>query len=127
MECPVSRNVGNVRGQKAKADRLFSLVVRSRGRCEKCGKADTLQTAHIISRRYVAIRTDEANAFCLCAACHYYFTDHPVEFASFVGLNRGHREYERLLALTRTPTRRFDWAAEVERLTARCAELGIDK
>jgi hypothetical protein len=69
-----------------KADALFSKAVRSRGKCEMAGlfpkiKCNgVLQCAHIISRRYRAIRWDESNAFCACAAHHLYQTHHPLEF-----------------------------------------------
>lgn len=80
----MSRQVGSPKGAKAKADKYFSLIVRSRGACESCGGTANLQTAHIISRRYSHTRCDERNAFCMDTKCHMYFTDHPVEFAEFV-------------------------------------------
>lgn len=68
---------------KNKADREFSLRVRARGHCELAGRdavscLGNLQTAHIFSRRYHAIRWDEDNALCLCAAHHTFYT-HRVE------------------------------------------------
>ncbi len=78
------RKVASPKGAKAKADRLFSLIVRARGACQACGKTTNLQCAHIISRRYSQTRCVEDNAFCLCAGCHMRFTDHPVEFGDFV-------------------------------------------
>lgn len=121
------RNVGSPKGAKAKADRLFSLVVRSRGACEACGERDytKLQTAHIISRRFSATRCDESNALCACAKCHMFWTDHPVEFAKWVMAHVGPEAYQRLFSLIQKP-QKVDWQAEAERLAARCKELGIE-
>lgn len=70
------------------ADRLFSLIVRSRGKCEigvvaKC-PSGALQCAHIISRRYRALRWDESNAVAACAGDHLWMTLHPLEWEAWV-------------------------------------------
>jgi DNA polymerase III alpha subunit len=90
----VSRKVGSPKGAKAKADRLFSQLIRSRGRCESCGSTSYLQTAHVVSRRFSATRCDENNALCLCAKCHHHYTDHPVEWGRFVVEHMGETAYE---------------------------------
>lgn len=72
------------KGPKGKAGKLHSQIIRTIGMCERCGGNNVLQCAHILSRRYTATYTDLRNAFCLCAACHRYFTDHPVNFGDFV-------------------------------------------
>ena len=73
-------------GKKGKATKLASKVVRTLGRCEKCGSPnyESLQSAHIIGRKYNATRTMLRNQICLCASCHAHFTDHPLEFANWV-------------------------------------------
>jgi ribosomal protein S14 len=72
-------------GLKAKATKLHAEKVRERGRCERCGKVDsTLQCAHIVGRRFTATRCDLANAWCLCAACHFLTGEHPDEFMALV-------------------------------------------
>lgn len=83
-------------GLKAKATKLHSQVIRSIGACERCGGDNSLQCAHIISRRYNAVRTDLRNAFCLCASCHRFFTDHPVNFARFVKERIDDKLYDQL-------------------------------
>lgn len=107
------------KGARGKATRLHSLLVRSRGRCEKCGETNPtkLQTAHIIPRRYAATRTDEANAFCLCAADHMRFTEHPDEWMHFIAQTIGMEEFHRLKTKALTVTK-MDWAVECERLSA---------
>lgn len=99
---------------KRKADRLFSLLVRQVGLCEHCGRSDgvQLQCAHWISRRYSHTRTDPDNAFCLCSACHRWFTDHPTEWGRWAVKERGEDTYQRLFEASqkRTP---FDWVREV--------------
>ncbi len=42
-----------------------------------------LQCAHLLSRRYLALRWDNANAMPLCGAHHLYFTHHPLEWEDF--------------------------------------------
>lgn len=76
---------------KAKADKLFSLHIRSYGKCmaenwpgkeKPCN--GPLQCAHRKSRRFLVTRWDERNADCLCAACHRFFHDHPNLHKEFV-------------------------------------------
>ena len=118
------------KGPKAKATRLHSLVVRSRGKCEACGEADyaRLQCAHIIPRRYNATRTDEGNALCLCWTCHRRFTDWPLEWANFVEEKVGLSYYNHLKRKAQAGVKVNDafWLAEVERLSALMAQTGGD-
>lgn len=73
-----------------KADKLFSLSIRSKGYCEasliypsvKCG--GILQCAHITTRGVTALRFDPMNALCLCAGHHRFFTHHPLEWVDFL-------------------------------------------
>jgi 5-methylcytosine-specific restriction endonuclease McrA len=113
----MSRVANSSRGDKAKADKLFSVLVRERRECEHCGERTyyKLQCAHIISRHFSHTRCDPDNAFCLCAGCHHFFTDHPVEFGVFVLSKRGEDGYAALRAKSQLRTK-VDWAAEVERL-----------
>ena len=97
---------------KAASDRLFSRLVRSVGYCEHCGSsAGQLQCAHWISRRYSNTRCDPENAFCLCAACHRWFTDHPTEFGRWAVGQRGEDVYQRLLEASREPAK-VDWVEQ---------------
>lgn len=103
---------------KNRCDRLFSLIVRQLDHCEHCGEDGhivQLQCAHWISRRYSWTRTDFDNAFCLCAACHRWFTDHPTEWGRWATGQRGEDTYQRLLSQSQRRNR-FDWVAELERL-----------
>lgn len=102
--------VSRAKGSKAKCDRLFSLIIRSRGRCEHCGETryPQLQTAHIISRRYSHTRCDLANAFCLCATCHRRFTDYPASFGEFVRESIGQLAYDDLVLKSQERTK-VDW------------------
>jgi hypothetical protein len=116
------RAIAKGKGRKEKATRLHSLVVRSRGRCERCGITDypKLQCAHIIGRRFAATRTDERNAWCLCARCHFRLTEHPDEHMAFVGQTIGMDAFHELKtkALAGVKTSEAFWTAEVERLQA---------
>lgn len=79
----VSRSIYGT-GLKAKATKLHSLVVRSRGRCERCGSTSNLQAAHIVPRRYSVTRCDPEAAWCLCAGCHLRTTEHADEHMALV-------------------------------------------
>ena len=112
---------------KKKATALHSLLVRSRGVCEKCGERDPskLQCAHIVTRARIHTRTDENNAFCLCAKCHWFFTNHPVEFGLWVIEQIGEDAYRAIYQKANTPPPKPLWAfwmAECERLAQRLAE-----
>ena len=115
-------SITRAKGPRGKADQLFSKIIRSRGECEKCGSTDYLQCAHIVSRRYSATRCDTANALCLCAKCHRYFTDNPVEWAQWVAMGEGLYKYLRLKEKALEGThRKFGtkfWESEVVRLRA---------
>lgn len=117
------RKITKAKRAKGKADRLFSLLIRSRGACEKCGERDyaKLQCAHIIGRRYSATRTDERNAWCLCARCHLRLTDHPDEHVAFTLQTIGPEVFDELkaeaLAGIKGGPEAF-WESEVVRLQA---------
>lgn len=106
------------KGARGRATRLHSLLVRSRGRCESCGSTTTLQAAHIVPRRYAATRSDERNAWCLCAACHFRTTERPLDFLELVDRTIGRAEYDRLWEKARTITKTSEafWLEECVRL-----------
>lgn len=75
--------------QKKKLDKLFSLIIRKNGVCELRGRDDihcngNLQCMHIVGRSNYRLRWDILNAICGCAAHHYYYTNHPTEFAMLI-------------------------------------------
>ena len=84
------------------ADTLFSRYVRERDEhCLSCGTENAGQCAHIVSRRYRAIRWNELNAVRLCASCHRRFTSLPVEWEVWVGERfPGRLQVLKLLALS---------------------------
>jgi hypothetical protein len=54
-----------------KCDTLCSLIVRNRGKCEICGRKDTLQSHHLFSKKgHPAVRFDLRNLCCLCYCDH---------------------------------------------------------
>jgi hypothetical protein len=102
---------------KDKCDSIFSKLVTSRGVCVHCGTTDIyrLQCAHIIPRRYSAVRTNLTNALCLCYKCHYFYTNNPAEFLRFVFTVITETTYDELWQQARTPTK-MDWESELNRL-----------
>lgn len=108
------------RTYKAKSDKLYSKIIRSRGHCEaigwgnlKCGYQ--LQCAHIISRTYSKVRTDTSNSLALCATHHMYFHRWPREFSHFITEKIGSEVYDQLKAKAQD-TGKFDWESEYLRL-----------
>lgn len=108
------------RGAKAKADRLFSQLIRLRGKCERCGRTDgPFDTAHVIGRRFSATRSWETNAWCLCRTCHWTVDNYADEKMSLVARTIGMDAYAGLRDRAESiKGQRFDWPAEVERLQA---------
>jgi len=73
------------RKEIVKKDKEFSVLVRSRGACEYCGKTTSLQCAHIRTRTIRATRWDEENALCLCVGCHIYgFHKDPAKYIEWI-------------------------------------------
>ena len=67
---------------KAKADKLFRDIVRSRGVCELKGLDhvacdNQLQTMHIVGRANYRLRWGGENALCGCSGHHFYYTNNP--------------------------------------------------
>lgn len=120
---PIKRD----KGLKGKATALHSQVVRLEGSCEHCGRhgsAVQLQCAHINSRRFNSTRTLLMNAFCLCASCHRFFTDHPREFSKFI-TGTWHQEiYDDVFQLARSTTQfKTDWQERVDFLKQAYADI----
>lgn len=112
--------MGNIygSGDKAKATKLHSELIRSIGYCEKCFRKPPevqLQAAHIQGRKASATRTLLINAFSLCASDHRIFTDRPLDFSRFVTQTWAQEYRETLLRLSNTSTK-VNW-------TDRLAEL----
>ena len=114
-------------GPKGKATRLHSLLVRSRGVCERCGESryEKLTTAHIVRRDYTATRTDETASWCLCFSCHRATEDFADEFMALVRATIGEQRFYELKARALAGMKRTkaDWEAECVRLSALLAEV----
>lgn len=103
---------------KGRADAIFSEIIRSLGKCEAKGYdnrpcSSQLQTAHIITRKRSATRTDLRNAFCLCFAHHRWFTDNPVQFSRFIQTTWAKEYYDLVYDRSIKPTK-VDWNDRVE-------------
>lgn len=84
---------------KNKLDRVVSLIVRSRGTCERCGRDKTqvqLQNSHIYSRANLAVRYSLENCKCLCATCHRWWHQNPKDGVDWLKTVRTEGELERL-------------------------------
>jgi hypothetical protein len=80
-----------------KLDKLFSEIIRSQGMCDKCGKRESLQCSHVLSRRHLQTRWDLENALCLCTRCHLYWQHkEPHEFVRWFDEKFGGNLYDEL-------------------------------
>ena len=109
---------------KRQADRLFSLIIRSRAHCERCGTTNNLQCAHVFSRRYLGTRWNEENAYSLCAADHVFYTHRPIEWEDWCIKRMGLMEWEILRGAALIVTKP-DYPMLVESLRQRAHQLGI--
>jgi hypothetical protein len=68
-------------------DKLWAQIIRSKGRCEKCGATDRerqLHPHHVYGRVDMRLRFDPRNGCCLCAHCHLTWAEaYPIEFADW--------------------------------------------
>ena len=115
------------KGDKGKATKLHSKLIRSLGECESCyytcpcydkfqhTAGCKLQAAHIEGRKSSGTRTLLNNAFSLCASCHGVYTDKPLTFTRFVTGTWAQEHRDILMQLSNTNTKK-DWTAELERL-----------
>lgn len=71
-----------------KLDNVFSEIIKLRDnyKCQKCGRVNgvQLQTAHIYSRRYRSVRWNPSNVLTLCAGCHFWAHQNPLDFAEWL-------------------------------------------
>lgn len=58
-----------------KADKKWSELIRSAGKCAICGKNGQLHPHHLISRARRFFRHNLENGICLCAHCHNWNQD----------------------------------------------------
>lgn len=120
---PSVRSTPRRRAERAalrrRADALFARIVRWRGRCERCGRTERLQTHHIVSRRYLAVRYDEENALCL-DGCHRWFHAYPLEAMAWLE-SRWPGRYDAIVRRANDPPE--DLHATIARLETRLTEL----
>jgi uncharacterized protein (DUF2237 family) len=84
---------------RKEADALFSRLIRARdGYCQErtCGLGVDLQCAHLVSRRYLAVRWDESNAVALCIYHHKAFTENPLGWDRWCAERLGAEEWDAL-------------------------------
>lgn len=87
------------KGLKKKLDIVFSKLIRSKGRCERCGRRPpevVLNCSHIFSRANLSVRWDELNAKCLCAGDHFEWHQSPLEGMEWLKTIRTPEQLEEL-------------------------------
>lgn len=122
------RKTAKRKGLTKTADKLFSILVRSAGTCWARGDGiacgGPLQCAHVVSRRYRAVRWRVANARCLCRDHHFFYTHHPIEWERLIAFRAA--GWEVLNALKHEALRgaKPDMLAVIERLRVLSIEQG---
>lgn len=99
---------------KNRLDKLFSEVIRSGGRCVKCGKTDMeaqIHASHIYSRSHLSVRWDELNCKPLCASCHFYWHQNPTESYEWL-VSSGVRTEEEMVELKRRKETIKKWTVD---------------
>lgn len=114
--------VATGKGAKAKADRLFSQIIRSEGKCQRCGSTYGLQCAHILGRTFSWTRVHLDNAWCLCGTCHYKVDNYADEKMSLVEATIGLDLYYDLVRLSQCRDK-FDWPAAAAVLDAEWKQI----
>lgn len=122
--------VATRRGNAGLADVLAGRIVRSRGRCQYpgCDRTDVVW-AHLIRRRYSATRCLEDAAIACCPTHHDRIDTWAHEMLKVINATIGVDRYEELQRIAEAGhplSASLFWASEVERLKARCEELGLD-
>jgi hypothetical protein len=78
-------------------DSSWSILVRSKGMCEKCGSSSSLSAHHAFGRRHRATRWDLYNGVALCYPCHIHWSHRdPCSFAEWFRKRVGDDQYNRL-------------------------------
>lgn len=97
-------------------DNIFSRYIRARDQiCQRCGKTENLQCAHILSRSYSAVRCDPDNAIAMCYSCHIGWWHHnPVEAGRWFD-NRWPGRYDSIRKKTQKPVK-VDWRKEYRKI-----------
>ena len=99
--------IGSKKWYKDECDKLFSLIVRSRG-CEETNikNPGKLNCCHIMPRGYLATRWDLENAICLTWGRHRWYTSRPLEWEEFVVSKVGLSKYDDLKRRARAGIKR---------------------
>jgi len=73
-----------------RADKLWSELVRSQGKCAKCGKVGRTEAHHLLTRARKHLRHKLENGIELCMRCHKYGPesahDDPTAFSQWLGM-----------------------------------------
>lgn len=86
---------------KGSLNKLWSEIIRSKGKCEFCSETKYLNAHHHYGKRASSVRWDIDNGVCLCPSCHVYssvFSAHqtPATFVRWINKKRGKNWEERL-------------------------------
>lgn len=99
-----SKAIATKQPHKSKLDRVFSRIIRMRGKCERCHGITDLQCSHINGRSLMSVRWEPLNCQCLCARCHGWYGLYRTAATRWVEHYLGAEKYAELNALTKKLT-----------------------
>lgn len=86
-----------------KADRLFSLYIRTRDKwtCQRCSNrfqppTSGLHCSHFVGRAKENTRFEPLNCDSLCHGCHQFFSSHPIEHYEWQVARKGQQTVDNL-------------------------------
>lgn len=113
---------------RATADRLCAALVKQRAgnKCEHCGRRGTLDWAHGIGRKVLAVRWAHANGFALERTCHAYFTANPPMWNAWLVEKLGLGRFRELMRQAVAPPLRVDMSQVISDLRQGRTQLERD-
>ncbi len=68
---------------RASCDRLWSLLIRQNGFCERCGLNGRLEAHHAYGRANFRLRFEPRNGVAMCHQCHRWAESFPILFSEW--------------------------------------------
>jgi hypothetical protein len=117
----------NAKAAERRLDKLWAEAIKLRdGKCQRTGRTENLQAAHIFSRSQKSTRHDLLNGVCLSAGVHLFWAHkNPVEFTLWCQQRLGERLFTLLTVRASKPASPLDpFTAELKEQELRTAIAG---
>ena len=111
------------RAEIRKLDRVFSKIIRSAGKCTRCGRINDLQCSHNNGRSSMSVRWEPLNALCLCAKCHGWYGLYRTAGTKWLMSYLGTSRFDEL----DTRTKKLSYVITVKDVLSRWKEYGWEE